>query len=55
MDAQAVIEELVQRYVAFRSYSDTGQVTFRDFVRRRPNDWPPSFHGHGCGIPLGTD
>jgi len=38
MDAQAVIEEMVQRYVAFRSYSDTGQVTFThpNFVTKTP-------------------
>jgi hypothetical protein len=38
MDAQAVIEEMVQRYVAFRSYSDTGQVTFihPNFVTKTP-------------------
>jgi hypothetical protein len=28
MDAQAVIKEMVQRYLAFESYSDSGQVTF---------------------------
>ena len=38
MDARAVIEEMVQRYVAFRSYSDTGQVTFThpNFVTKTP-------------------
>jgi hypothetical protein len=38
MDAQAVIEQMVQRYVAFRSYSDTGQVTFThpNFVTKTP-------------------
>jgi hypothetical protein len=38
MDAQAVIEEMVQRYVAFRSYSDSGQVTFThpNFVTKTP-------------------
>jgi hypothetical protein len=28
MDARAVIEEMVQRYLGFESYSDTGDVTF---------------------------
>jgi hypothetical protein len=38
MDAQAVIEQMVQRYVAFRSYSDTGHVTFThpNFVTKTP-------------------
>jgi hypothetical protein len=38
MDAQAVIEQMVQRYVAFRCYSDTGQVTFThpNFVTKTP-------------------
>jgi hypothetical protein len=38
MDAQAVIEEMVQRYVAFESYSDSGQVTFThpNFVTETP-------------------
>jgi hypothetical protein len=38
MDARVVIEEMVQRYVAFRSYSDTGQVTFThpNFVTKTP-------------------
>jgi hypothetical protein len=38
MNAQAVIEEMVRSYVAFRSYSDTGQVTFThpNFVTKSP-------------------
>lgn len=38
MDAQAVIEQMVQRYVAFRSYADSGQVTFThpNFVAKTP-------------------
>jgi hypothetical protein len=38
MDAQAVIEEMVQRYAAFESYSDGGLVTFThpNFVTKTP-------------------
>ena len=38
MDAQAVIEQVVQRYVAFGSYSDTGQVIFThpNFITKTP-------------------
>jgi hypothetical protein len=38
MDAQAVIEDMVQRYVTFESYSDSGQVTFThpNFVTKTP-------------------
>ena len=38
MDAQAVIDEMVRRYAVFRSYSDSGEVTFThpNFATKTP-------------------
>jgi len=38
MDAQAVLEAMVRRYAAYRTYSDTGRVTFThpNFITKTP-------------------